>query len=296
MNRQRSQEIQVGVMVVIGMVILVVGLMFFKRISLRTDMVPYAVEIPAVEGLRRGDRVQVRGIRVGQVVDFEILPGTVRVNIEVEDWVELCEDADVTLVMKGLVGEVLLEIEPGRGLPVRSGHVFTGRSAASMMALGDKVNEAMRVVTDLGEDIRLLVTDLREGDRIRQTLGATGRAFGEAADLLGENRQALSALLADLNGLIAVLTAALGDGKLDSTRSAVDRALISLEATLVELRAAAQDGRALLAGLERGEGTAGRLLTDPTLYDRADSTLQSLDRLLDQMRRDPKAVFRMSLF
>jgi hypothetical protein len=37
-------------------------------------------------------------------------------------------------------------------------------------------------------------------------------------------------------------------------------------------------------------------VTDETLYDRADSTLHSMERLLDQMRRNPKAVFRMSIF
>ena len=42
--------------------------------------------------------------------------------------------------------------------------------------------------------------------------------------------------------------------------------------------------------------TVGRLLTDETLYDQADSTLYSLHRLLDRMRRDPKAMFKMSVF
>lgn len=296
MNSQRAREVQVGVMVVIGIVILVAGLMFFKRVNLSTNMKPYAVDIPAVEGLRRGDRVQVRGIRVGQVTGFDFRPDAVRVFLEIEDWVALNDDAEVVLVMKGLVGEVLLEIEPGQGERVPPGHVFTGRSAASMLELGDKVNEALDVMTSLGRDLSSLLGELREGDRLLGPLEAAGRAMEEGAGLLSENRQAINELLVRLGDLTTTLQAGLGEGKLDSTLVVTRRAAASLDSTLVELRSATREGRALLATLQSGEGAAGRFLHDPTLYDRADSTLQSLDRLLDQMRRNPKAMFKMSVF
>ena len=296
MNKLYSKEIQVGVMVVIGIVILVVGLMFFKRVSLRTNLVPFAVDITAVEGLRVGDRVQARGIRVGQVTGFEFRPENVRVFIEIEQWVTLHDDADISLMMKGLVGEVLLEIEPGQGRPVEPGHVFAGRSAASMLALGDKVEASLDVFTALGQEMHQLVTELRGENRITGTLVATERTLDAAHDLFADNRTELRDLLRNLNTLTMTLEAALGDGRLDTTVTALQGAAVRLDSMLVELRAATAQGRSLLAGLERGEGSAGRFLTDPSLYDRADSTLQSLDRLLDEMRRNPKAMFRLSVF
>jgi phospholipid/cholesterol/gamma-HCH transport system substrate-binding protein len=296
MNSQRSKEIQVGLMVLIGVVILIAGLMFFKRINLKTNMQAYAVDIPAVEGLRSGDRVQVRGIRVGQVTGFEFKPGAVRVHMEIEDWVELFDDAEVVLVMKGLVGEVLLEIEPGEGQAVSPGHVFSGRSAASMIALGDKVNEALNVVTGLGHELQALVAELRDQDRLLKPLAAAEHTFAEAGGLLQENRASLRQLTAGLTTLTETLQGALGDGKLDSTITVTREAAAGIEAAMIELRDVAHEGRVLLARLERGEGTLGRLVGDESLYDRADSTLLSLERLIDQMRRNPKAVFKMSLF
>ncbi len=296
MKRQLAQEIQVGIMVVIGIVILVAGVMFFKRVNLRTDMKPYAVDIPAVEGLRRGDRVQVRGIRVGQVSGFEFMPESVRIHVEIEEWVVLTEDSEVTLVMKGLVGEVLLEIEPGTGEPVAPGHVFSGRSAASMLALGDKVNEALAVMTDLGAEMRQLIGDLRDQGRLLGSLEAAEKALTETGEVLQENRADVRRLTSALAELTETLQVALGEGKLDSTLVLTRHAIANVDTAMVELRAAAAQGRALLAGVQRGEGTLGRLVVDETLYDRADSTLLSLERLLDQMRRNPKAVFKMSLF
>jgi phospholipid/cholesterol/gamma-HCH transport system substrate-binding protein len=300
MQSERSREIQVGVMVVLGVAILVVGLMFFKRVNLSTDMVPYAVDFPAVEGLRKGDRVQVRGIRVGQVERFEFLPGAVRVHIEIEDWVELHPDADATLVMKGLVGEVLVEFEPGTADgSVSPGHIFEGRNAASMLAVGDKVNDSLDQMKLLGEELRVFLADLRESDLIANadsTLETAQATLGDTRALIVENRESLRELTGNLNDLTITLERALGDGKLDSTLATTRGAAASLDSAMVELRAATTQARDLLAGLERGEGTVGRLLTDDTLYDRADSTLLSLDRLLDRIRRDPRSMFKMSVF
>ncbi len=38
------------------------------------------------------------------------------------------------------------------------------------------------------------------------------------------------------------------------------------------------------------------LLNDPALYLRADSTMTSLQRLLDEMRRNPKKYFKLNVF
>ncbi|MBD3221514.1 MCE family protein [bacterium] len=296
MNGQRSREIQVGIMVVIGLVILIAGLMFFKRVNLDTDMAEYAVDFNAVEGLRKGDRVQVRGIRVGAVKEFEILPGKVRVHLEIEDWVRLYENARVVLVMKGIVGEVLVDIVPGSGTVVEPGHVFEGRNAASMLALGDKVNESLDKMSALSEEVRLFIGELRSKGLIAGPLAAAERTMLEVEGTVAENRTAMRKLTRNLSELTETLDAALGDGKLDTLLASTGSAADEVAVTMVELRDTNARLGAILARLEKGEGTAGRLLHDETLYVQADSTLQSMHRLIDQLRRNPKAMLEMSLF
>lgn len=296
MSSQRNREIQVGVVVVAAIIILIGGLMFFKRVSLDTDMTLYAVDFPAVEGLRQGDRVQVRGIRVGAVQDFEILPGKVRVHLEIEDWVELHDDAEVVLVLKGIVGEVLVDIEPGTGPVVEPGHVFAGRNAASMLALGDKVNASLDQLAALSEEVRGFVGELRGQGLVTGTLASAERTILQAEGTIAENRESLREVTRNLASLTATLDAALGDGKLDTTMTSVRTAADGLGNTLAALDSTNQQLSAVLARLEAGEGTAGKLLTDPTLYARADSAMQSLHRLSDQLRRNPKSMLKMSLF
>jgi len=296
MSQQRSREIQVGVMVIAAVIILIGGLMFFKRVSLDTDMTYYAVDFPAVEGLRKGDRVQVRGIRVGAVQDFEILPDKVRVHLEIEDWVRLYDNAEVVLVLKGIVGEVLVDIEPGTGTLVKPGHHFVGRNAASMLALGDKVNASLDQLAALSEEVRGFVGELRGQGLVTGTLASAERTILQAEGTIAENREALRVVTTNLASLTATLDVALGEGKLDTTMGAVRTAAQDLSVTLAGLDSTNHRLGELLARLEAGEGTAGMLLQDPSLYAQTDSTLQSLHRLIDQMRRNPKAMMEMSLF
>jgi len=296
MTSQRKRDIQVGLMVLFAVIVLIVGLMFFKRVSLDTDMVTYHADFNAVEGLRQGDRVQVRGIRVGQVQRFEIMPGKVRVTMEIEDWVNLYDDAEVLLVMKGLVGEMLIEIEPGSEDAVDPGHVFTGRNAASMVELGDKVHRTLDQVSALSEEVFLFRYRLRRELHSVPPRRSADRDISAVEGLSEENRESLRTLSANLAELTADLNDAVGEGKLDSTLTAARSAAVSLDSTMVELRVVSARAADLLVLLESGEGTVGKLLHDPALYDRADSTLESLDRFLDQLRRNPKAMIKMSLF
>jgi len=293
---QRTREIQVGIAVIVALGLVIAGLMFFKNVRLTSGVKKYAVDFSAVEGLRVGDSVQVRGIRSGSVSGFDFLPDKVRVFIEVDDWIDLREDAEVVLVQKGIVGEVVLDVDPGTGPSVLPGYVFTGRNAASIVTLGDKVNKALSEVTALSEELRHFLQQLRVEGEVIGTLATAQRTLLELEGMMAENRDSLRRTLNNLADLTDTLNAKLAEGQLDSTLAAAQLAATRVDSAMVELTAISRSAKVIMGRLEKGEGTAGRVLTDETLYDRADSTLQSLDRLLDQMRRDPKAFFKIEVF
>ncbi len=296
MDQMRRREIQVGITVTVAMLILIGGLMFFKNMHLKGGTHEFTADFTAVEGLKVGDRVQVRGIRSGTVTAFDFMPQKVRVHFDLDSWIALHDDASVTLVQKGIVGEIVVEIDPGTGTPVAPGHEFQGRNAASIVALGDKVNKALDEMTSLSEEVRGFIGQLRtEGDLVG-TLATAQRTLLEVEGMVKENRSRLRDALGNVVDLTESLSLALGDGKLDSTLVSTRQATAHLDSAMAELVTLSRTSSTILKRLEAGEGSAGRLLTDEALYDQADSTLQSLDRLLDQMRRNPKAFFKVSVF
>ena len=296
MDKQHRREIQVGITVIVAVAVVIGGLMFLKNMRLAASTNHYAADFEKVEGLKIGDRVQVRGIRTGSVTAFDFLPGHVRAHFELEGWVELHEDADVVLVQRGIVGEMVVEIDPVSGERVRDGHVFAGRSATSMLALGDKVDVSLAEFTELARELRETLAQIRQESQLVEMITATRLTVEQFEAIMRENREDMRRTARHLASLTATLDGALGDGKLDSTLHTARLATARLDSAAAEIAAVTRQSRALVAKLETGEGTAGRLLTDPALYDRADSTLHSLDRLIDLMRRDPKHFFKVSVF
>jgi phospholipid/cholesterol/gamma-HCH transport system substrate-binding protein len=51
----------------------------------------------------------------------------------------------------------------------------------------------------------------------------------------------------------------------------------------------------VVAGLNRGEGTAGKLLRDEALYENMNRAVTELRDLLADIRKDPKKYLRVSV-
>ena len=136
MNR-RFNELMVGVLTIVGLLVLIGGMLWFKQVSLTTGQVLYQADFPEVAGLREGDKVQVRGIRMGEVTGLNMLQSAVRVSFALREGAELRQDAVITLGEKGIVGEVVIEIDPGVGDMVPEGHIFQGRTAGTIASMTD---------------------------------------------------------------------------------------------------------------------------------------------------------------
>jgi phospholipid/cholesterol/gamma-HCH transport system substrate-binding protein len=52
----------------------------------------------------------------------------------------------------------------------------------------------------------------------------------------------------------------------------------------------------LLAGLERGRGTAGKLLSDTLLYSDLRATVRRVDSVLADFQRNPRRYINLSIF
>lgn len=291
----KSREIQVGLVVVISLVVLVLGMMWFKNVSVSRGVTGYQVDFPSVEGLQLRDRVQVRGIRVGQVDGFEILDGYVRVALSIDDGVRLGEDSQISLATKGIVGEIVISIDPGTGPAVPAGHVFQGRTASSIAAMTDAAGDALDQMTTLAGKLDEFITEIREEGRIVSTLQNANSTMTRIDSLVEQNEAQLGRVLTHLETAARDLAELMETGRVDSTLTDASQAMARADTLMTTLGTVAGRLDSILAKLDEGDGAAARLLNDPGLYARADSTLTSVQRLTEAMRRNPKRFFKINL-
>lgn len=294
---KRSKEVQVGITVILSVVVLTAGMLWLKQFRFSGGMNRYQVDFPMVDGLQTRDRVQVRGMRMGKVADFDIIDDHVRVAIDVDRSVTLREDAQIRLSTIGIVGEKIVEIQPGTGQPVAEGHVFQGVAEPSLTTMGASASQTMDTLAELARDLRDLVRELRAGNHLTGTLTAAQGALEEVDGALGENREQVKALLGDLRAATNALRTTLAgpDSALAGTLGQARRTAVRADSVLAAVEKTAATLDKLMAGLDRGEGSAGKLLHDDRLYEEATATLADVRELIKDFRRNPRRYIKMSV-
>lgn len=293
--RARLNEVQVGLVTIIALVVLVWGMLWLKQIDLSRGSRLYQVDFARVEGLREGDKVQVRGIRMGEVAGFAIMPQAVRVQLSLDDSARLCEDAVITLGEKGIVGDVVIEIDPGSGKPVQEGHIFAGRTAGTIASMTDAAGDALAEMRALTGKVTQLLDEVRDQGKVVQTLEQANLTLAKVDRMVDQNHEDISVILDDLRVSTKELRRLMESGRLDRALEGTARATQTADSLLTRLNTTAGQFNTLLDRLNNGDGSASRLLKDPALYARTDSTLTSVQRLLDDLRRNPKKYFKLNV-
>ncbi len=293
-NRVLS-ELQVGLLTIAAVVILITGMLWLKNIDLTKGSLVYQVDFSRVEGMQVGDRVQVRGIRMGEVSGMTIMQESVRVEVKLEDGVDLREDAQIILGEKGIVGEIVLEIDPGTGPEVKEGHIFQGRTAGTIAAMTDAAGSALAEMRVLTGKVSELVEEVKKEGMVVETLTQANETLAKVDDMIESNHSDVKVILENVVATTEALRQLMDSGKLDRMVDGTSQTMARADSMMVTLGTSVARLDTVLALITDGNGTAAKILHDPMLYDRADSTLASVKRLVDAMRRNPKRFVKLNV-
>jgi len=294
MNRKLS-EFQVGALTILAVIALIVGMMWLKNINLMSDGDLYQVDFAQVEGMRAGDKVLVRGIRMGEVAALHILSDAVRVEIVLDDYSVLCADATFTLSEKGIVGDVVIEVDPGTGEKVQEGHIFKGRNAGTIAAMTDAASEALAEARRLTATVGELVAEVKSRGMVIETLQLAHATLDTVDRMVKRDHVALTNILDNMNVITLKLRELMESGQIEHALEATAGAMGAADTVMVALSETSRRLDQILQRLEGTDSTAGLLLNDPGLYTTADSTMHSLKRLIDAMRRNPKRYLKLNV-
>jgi phospholipid/cholesterol/gamma-HCH transport system substrate-binding protein len=257
----------VGLLVLGGLALLVgTGL----RASSGLPGLKYATvyaEIPEIGSLKEHDEVRIAGVRVGQVIDQQVVDGRARLELQLQpDAGALPADSKVAVRSRGLLGTRFLEVLPGRSATVlgKGGTINGGRDTFThgVPETLDLLDEETRgslgtMVGGLGQGLLGRGGQLSDALDIAPTAGPD--FYQGARVILASRPGAVRRLRPSLDAGIGVLDGAREDiiGGLDPAarslqvftdeREAMQDALEQAPATLTALDRGLTRGRPLLA-------------------------------------------------
>ena len=295
MDLTYKQEVGVGAIVLAGLTLFVVGLFWFSGRSITHKGVIANVVFTNVAGLKQGDPVLVSGVKVGRVarVKFERV-GRVTVTLELSGEVRPKTDAAASISSLDFFGTKFVDYFPGSKdefLPSSSTIVGTKSQELTDIASGvaTRANELIGNATDLVS--KQLIQD------IHNTLIATQRGMTALTDvtkgpLVTQSTQSLAAL----ERVMSRLDTLLGNANVKTAGLRVDTLTANLQRLTGQLAQTTTTLNDLMAKINRGEGTLGKLATDSVMYGDINKTLESLTSLLNDLRERPGRYLTVKIF
>lgn len=292
------REFKVGVFAVIVIAVAWWGIKWLGGQNVLLTSNIYYVYYDNVSGLQESSRVKLRGVEVGNVRDITLENDRVKVEIAVESQYEEMIPVNSVAEMgsAGLMGGVEIVIIQGDAAEfMEDGATFEGRVKADMIGtLADKGAELMDGLNTTVGGVNALLED--NAQKI-STLVSNLESMSASIDgIMSASSANIKSSISNLNSFTATLSE--NTGRIESMLANLDSFTGELaEAQLVErLTTTVNDLNTVLATIQSGEGSVGKLVNDPELYDSLAKAGDNLALLLEDLKANPMRYVHFSLF
>lgn len=301
MASERSKNIQVGVIFILSILVLVAGVLWFKEFQFGQKRTMLMAEFPSTSGLIKGDNVEVRGVPSGHVSEIRFEDGRSLVTMEIDRDANIRQGSRFVLENVGIMGQKMVAVYPAtEGPPAEPGTIFQGEYQPGIPQLMEGLGGTLEVANRLAVRLEGMMASFDSTDQnsLQSLINNTETLTAELAVFVQENRRDMREGLTNFNHAMGTLHRSL-DGREESIGRLFDsgeQAAVKLSSSLSRLDSTTTRVDSLLARVERGEGSLGRAMSDPALYDEMVTTLREARALVADVRENPKRYVKLSLF
>ena len=296
-NVTRGREARLGAFVILALLSLVLVLYTLTSpAGFRGRSILYSNVEEGAGGVRKGDAIQMRGVNIGRLADFEMeADGTVTMKLEIDGW-EIPIGSTTRLGAVGMFGGRIVEIVPTLNTLFHAdGDTIPGVGGSAGGILG-----SMDELSDQGGRVLTQLESFFSDETIGSVQGSASeleRLLTSLSEVVNEQREGMStvveALQASAEG-IGVAAAAGPD--LASAIARADSVMAALNETSATLDGALETVRSILDKIDGGEGTLGKLLNEDGVYVAYLDLAEQIASLVQDIRDNPKKYINLSLF
>lgn len=301
-----SRELKTGFIVVVIITLFIWGFNFLKGENIfANNQRLFFVEYNNIQGLKKSSTVTVNGLQVGSVVEIKFnsdpeKKGKLIVEILVENDFEFSKNSIAKIYSESLMGGKSLAIVPSfEGDIAVSGDFLKGEVESDIFSsVGEKLNPLQAKL----ESVIVRADSLLLG--LNQTLNV------ESRQSINRSIKGLEYTITDIRKTLGSVNQLLDSSKVgikntfDNTRIITEN-FMKLSDTLVNANIGLTIKKAqqsldyvnqLMAGIQKGEGTLGKLMKDDKMYTNLTNMSKELEELIREMKLNPKRFVHFSLF
>jgi phospholipid/cholesterol/gamma-HCH transport system substrate-binding protein len=298
-----TREIKTAILVIASILLFIWGYSFLKGQDLFDKSKKLFVLYDNVEGLTNSAPVTVSGKIIGKVVSINLNEnGKLLVELQInEDTFPISKSSIAQIYEPGFIGGKQIAIIPNykdKNLTVSGDTLNAEVKLGLTSSLGNKLEPTQQKIEGLVTDADKLVVNLNSVldeqtkanlkqsiAQLNQTLAEVNIATKQVNAMLAANNQKINNTLTNAekaSGSFVKITSDLEKAKLTET-------INNLEGTLAGVNK-------MLADMQSGKGTMGKLMKDEAMYTNFTKASKELELLLQDLRLHPTRYVNVSVF
>ena len=297
-----SSELKTGVIALVALAMFIWGFSYLKGEKLLDNSRYFYAVYDNIQGLESSSFVTINGLKVGNIDKIYFHPrniGKLVVRFSVEDPINFSKKSIAQIYSPDFISGKAIKIVPDyTGADVESGDTLKASIEPGILGvLNDRIAPLQHKLesTFANADSLLLSfnkvfdeqgrSDFKES---LQKLNATLSTFRSASSSLDK-------MLAENGKIDSILdNATTASSNLANISDSLNNA--NLKATVAKLESTIKNFNSILAKVDGGEGTLGKLLKDEDLYQNLEGATLEMEQLLREMKLNPKRFVHFSLF
>ena len=295
-----SNEVKIGLIVLAATIVAYIGFRVMKDEPLFSATNVIYTKYENVEGLIRGSNVFLNGFKVGTVKSMSFLPNvdSTLVTISIIEPIKIPDGSQAELVTPGILGSATIKITKSNNPDILEWGGFLqgvrkGGILDTFTDKGESLTDSVTVTIDKLNAVLSKAESINEED-INGTISSFRKTGETIREIIEQRKSAIDSMIVDtritLGNLRGLSDATKED--LQSIISNLETFTKDLEALSLELESSSKSVSNILAKIDLGEGTLGRMVNDPSLYENLDSLTVNLNELIKGIQEDPKKYLK----
>ena len=303
MNFNISNELKVALTILIAIMLGFVGYRVMSDLPLFRQSQVIHSYFERTDGLSPGNYVYINGVKVGSVKKMELQRGdSVKVTMSFDLGLEIPRNSVAYLESSGLLDEKAIIVERGTAEEdLQYGDYIEGEYRGGMMEtlkqegeqLSEDVSESFGKLNELLAQLNTMI-DEDAKTKVDSVLTNLKSTSNEIAGLFKAKRGDLESSIDHAENFLANIdtVSMRNKSEIDSVLTGLDNSLTELEKLSRDLNQTNSELNQILTKINNGEGSIGKMVNDPTLYNNLESLSAEMNSLVKNINENPRKYLK----
>ena len=303
MNKYRKNEIQVGVVTFVGIALIFTLLFFVKGFNFMNKEKNVLFEFENSAGITAGSPLVIQGVQCGSVSNVWNENNKVKISANIDDNVDLREDAFAKISMLEITGGKKIEIIPGAS-PKKFDYstVIPGKSVADLSSMVTTISEVSgnltSIILKLDEtisSINTLIKDENLTSNVSDIVSNSSKLTADLSYLVSENKREISSIVNKTDSLLSQLNSLAKENNPDINNiisevklasSKLNNTIENADKTFLVANNLLENANSIIDNINSNKNNAiSKLIYDQNFSQKLDSIVFNLDSLVKQVQQ-----------